>query len=831
MPTCIRSTIMALCLIIALISKGQQINQSEYFFDTDPGVGKGTAFSLISGDSINVNNGFPLGNLNNGFHQLFIRFKDEQGMWSLPESRAFYIDPDNTDTIQNGLTQAEYFFDKDPGVGSVTPISIIAGDSVSINSNISIQALTGGFHQLFIRFRNADGKWGHAEMRAFYIDNGLTQTSKPLKALEYFIDKDPGTGKATLLNLNSITDSVNSLLSIPLSNLSSGFHQLHIRYLDLDSKWGLTETRSFYVDSSNGTIKAPIVAAEYFIGNDPGIGNGTAIDITKADSINMDFIANIADSLPLGIYSLSVRVKDSSGLWSNVESREIRVCSTYGAEAKFELVKDNNQVSLLNRSENAISYKWILNETDTFLTKNIYQKLEIGNYKTALIAINNCTQDTAEKSFTIEGFKNISPSKGGNIGRVFIQIEGFGFIDGTTFTLSKGSEQLVFDTVKVVNEELIMAGLNLIDAEQGFYKLKINIPGIPALEKDSAFEVVSGIPPITTIDIEAPPIIRNGRPTIVKVKITNQGNIDAYGVPVIIDGIPLSSTVKIFNDTVHLEGLPEDPTGEYANFLFKDTVSNQILIPVLLPQIAPGETKEIVLEITASSSFKVNANTYPPILTYNPDSSPGFTERVSANDLSASACKGCQGDVMQDIAYNFVKGSADLLIQAFFRSTSIGKWRECISSGLDLAYGIYNLASKKYLYTNPTVNKISAVFSMSDILGGAFKTGADCAIAAGGSTPLGFAGSLVYNFYNTYDKINKLVITPIYNPTICAAECLKAKTAKSVDVDVRTSYDPNIKTGPGTINGGYINKDVELAYKISFENDPTATLPALLSGW
>jgi len=67
-------------------------------------------------------------------------------------------------------------------------------------------------------------------------------------------------------------------------------------------------------------IQAPlahcqIVAAEYFIGQDPGIGNGTTISIQQGQNLNMDFQVPM-QGLSNGPKVLHVRVKNNEQRWS-----------------------------------------------------------------------------------------------------------------------------------------------------------------------------------------------------------------------------------------------------------------------------------------------------------------------------------------------------------------------------------------------------------------------------------------------------------------------------------------------------------------------------------
>ncbi len=66
------------------------------------------------------------------------------------------------------LTQGEYFFDTDPGVGHGTHIAISTpADSVNLNLSIPTGSLSAGFHHLYVRFQYSTGTWGLEEGTPF----------------------------------------------------------------------------------------------------------------------------------------------------------------------------------------------------------------------------------------------------------------------------------------------------------------------------------------------------------------------------------------------------------------------------------------------------------------------------------------------------------------------------------------------------------------------------------------------------------------------------------------------------------------------------------------
>lgn len=133
--------------------------------------------------------------------------------------------------------------------------------------------------------------------------------------IEYFFDTDPGINNATNINVND-ANVLNETLSIPVSNLSSGFHVLHVRTKNELNKWSLYSRQVFYklpqIAISNNTI----VAAEFFIDTDPGVGNATAISFTQGATVDATLNIPIPSNLSAGDHILHIRIQSSNGNWS-----------------------------------------------------------------------------------------------------------------------------------------------------------------------------------------------------------------------------------------------------------------------------------------------------------------------------------------------------------------------------------------------------------------------------------------------------------------------------------------------------------------------------------
>jgi sensor domain CHASE-containing protein len=293
---------------------------AEYFFDTDPGRGNGTAVSVgTTGAVVNFTAVIPT-SLSAGFHFLAIRTKDANGIWGLFETRGFYTSSSTADAAN--IVAAEYFFDTDPAPGNGTTTSVGAAGSVVNFTAVIPTSLPAGFHFLAIRVKGQDGIWGLFEKRGFYISNSTADAAN-IVAAEYFFDTDPGPGNGTATSVGTTGSVVNFTAVIPTS-LSAGFHFLSIRVKGADGVWGLFEKRGFYI--STATADMPIItAAEYFFDADPGIGNGTSLTITTPGNIVTQTFVIPAGALPLGQHFLSIRVKDQSGNWSLYEYDTVNV--------------------------------------------------------------------------------------------------------------------------------------------------------------------------------------------------------------------------------------------------------------------------------------------------------------------------------------------------------------------------------------------------------------------------------------------------------------------------------------------------------------------------
>lgn len=256
------------------------ISRLEYFWDTDPGAGKGTALAITPGTELNLNNiEIPTDGIAPGSHLLGLRAFGGWG-WSPTLTQQIIVVANTPEATQ--ITRVEYFWDNDPGFGKGTPIAITPGEEVNLeNLEIPTDGLSLGSHELFIRSFGYDG-WSptiQTTVRVLPMDADFV-----VNHAEYFWDEDPGFGQGTAITITEGQQVNTDGLGLPVSGLSIGEHQLFIRYRG-PLGWSPTVVTDV-INISDADLK--VSTAEYFWNDDPGFGQGTPIALTPGETVSLD---------------------------------------------------------------------------------------------------------------------------------------------------------------------------------------------------------------------------------------------------------------------------------------------------------------------------------------------------------------------------------------------------------------------------------------------------------------------------------------------------------------------------------------------------------------
>lgn len=149
---------------------------------------------------------------------------------------------------QTTIVSAEYFINDDPGFGNATNIAISNSETeVQAVFTPDISSLNIGFHTLFVRSKDVNGKWGLPHATSIYKSTIETDSNEidDIIAVEWFINNDPGFGNGNAIPITA-SDSVTIALSIEVpQDLPVGTHALSFRAKNSKGQWSIPFVEEF----------------------------------------------------------------------------------------------------------------------------------------------------------------------------------------------------------------------------------------------------------------------------------------------------------------------------------------------------------------------------------------------------------------------------------------------------------------------------------------------------------------------------------------------------------------------------------------------------------
>ena len=230
-------------------------------------------------------------------------------------------------TAQKTIAERQYWID-----GNITDAQTLAESPTSIG----IGNLKPGLHSLTVRVQDSDGLWSSQVAKYFIVPFVSTSiTSNSIEKHQYWIDG----------NLRAAVTSASKPSAIVIGDLKPGLHSLTVRVQDKAGLWSSQVAKYFIKPYKEISVEdKEIVQHQYWID-----GNVDAmVTLNQKDPIDIIDI----EGLKQGLHSLTVRVKDNTGLWSS-------------QVAKYFIVKDDDSVE--EATITRYMY-WFDEETDDFKT-------------------------------------------------------------------------------------------------------------------------------------------------------------------------------------------------------------------------------------------------------------------------------------------------------------------------------------------------------------------------------------------------------------------------------------------------------------------------------
>lgn len=744
------------------------------------------------------------------------------------------------------IVAGEYFIDAEPGIGNGIALTFTPGDTINLNFSIDVSTLNEGIHYLHTRFRNEDGLWGINDSRSFYIiaSNVFSGEPEHIIAAEYFIDTDPGLGAATQLSINTIADSLQETFSISINDLSPGLHYLFIRVKGDNGIWSTEDQRPIYVLPAP-QLNNQIVSGEFFIDTEPGIGNGIPFSFyASADSLDED-ISLTLPALSLGSHILYIRIKNESGDWSMLEPRPLNICETYGAVADFSVEEFGNLVQIEYGDLNAISTLIDFGDgvTSDELPVN-HSFNEAGIFTITLQAHNSCGSDTSEYIVTVEGVESVFPHVVSNESFASLTLHGFGFIPGTTFYLIDSNNQPLYPAaIDIISGTEVNAVFDFTNVNTGFRSVIAEIPGQGQFTLSNAVEVINGDFNVDEIEMTSTHAgaSRTGRRVPAIMHIQNNNYSDAVAIPVVFRDI--SDVQQILLQ--YQPPLTDIPFFASAySYLLEAGASNTVMESYLQNEETNSALAGFILpKIGVSSSYDV-----PMYYRRTVDGTHKHGSLMLYPQLNASSMAGEPVYQNEICSAWYVKEAAEFVLGTSFDQS---EWLDCYNTWND---SLYKCIAEMALDPAQSSRLVSLPAAITSVL-----------------THMA-SNNCISNFpiltTDDYKNICSRVITNyifLNHPENIAPHCSQIQGLQTSDHEniaqaedenrenefceiaqslggnsmlsfggranqwcalFGSGFDPNVKTGPGNNDDDvFVNPGDMAAYTISFENDPEASAP------
>ena len=286
--------LITILLLAALQVTAQSMRGYEYWFDNDY-----DARTAVVSSQPDVSFEADISGLQAGLHYLNFRAQDANGMWGALSRFIVYMTADSRGSAD--MVAYEYWMDSD-----YDSRTVVSGTSVNSPLTVDISNLQVGLHYFNFRAQGSDGQWGALSRHIVYLtaDN---RGSADMVAYEYWMDSDYDS--RTVVS----GTSVNSPLSVDVSNLQVGLHYFNFRVQGSDGQWGALSRYLVYLSEALSNVNLSTV--EYMIDNDSTTVqsqqvNGNTIVITAdisrlsegTHTINIEGITNNFTRCLLGNY-------------------------------------------------------------------------------------------------------------------------------------------------------------------------------------------------------------------------------------------------------------------------------------------------------------------------------------------------------------------------------------------------------------------------------------------------------------------------------------------------------------------------------------------------
>jgi hypothetical protein len=201
------------------------ITTAEYYFDTDPGVGKATAI-LLNNNGLDSSLILNTTGLSNGIHTLVIRLKNNNNSWSTSYSNDVNI-YSGIDSIPQ-ITSLEIFNDTDKGINKNINIPLTKTTLLDTTINVFVPDNGGDSTMLGLRLHNQAGQTGNVALQTvslcdLYKPKGGFRTTRYGGGYNFIDSSSFNPSKQIRWMVNGVVDTAFNNSTVFNYLFSSGF--------------------------------------------------------------------------------------------------------------------------------------------------------------------------------------------------------------------------------------------------------------------------------------------------------------------------------------------------------------------------------------------------------------------------------------------------------------------------------------------------------------------------------------------------------------------------------------------------------------------------------
>ena len=208
----------------------------------------------------------------------------------------------------------------------------------------------------------------------------------------------------------------------------------------------------------------------------------------------------------------------------------------------------------------------------------------------------------------------VQPASGGNSGVVSLSVTGRNLVSGAVLFLQRTAppSQMVAVTTTVAGDGAsLSASIDLTGAAAGVWDVVVQNPDLQRVTLSNGFTITAVQAPQLQIALLGPEPIRASYPTAFDLVIENPGNVDAFGVPVYLYGIPVSATFALDFTISPAPQAGGEPDWSQSPYMF--STGSGAVVAFVIPRVPPGTTvRRFTLNVPASTpQFQLGAAVTP----------------------------------------------------------------------------------------------------------------------------------------------------------------------------------------------------------------------------